>query len=301
VRSKTGYLELIVCGLIWGSIGVIVKEVDVSAGVIVFFRLSLGALSVLAWWAIRGRMDELRLGTHRPLLFAAGVILALHWLAFFEAYKRLSVATTILVVYVGPVLIAAAAPAVLGERIERRTIWALALSMIGIGLIAVPSASAGDAFGLACAAVAAVSFAAIVLMLKKLTPHYRPAGITVWQLGVAALALSPFLIGASGTEIARAAPSLLALGVLHTGVTGILYVSALAMVPAQQVSILVYLEPVTAVLWAWAVLGESPTLATLGGGVLIVAAGLVIVVPGMRSIAPASFPEPADATLGGAR
>jgi drug/metabolite transporter (DMT)-like permease len=301
VRSRTGYLELIVCGLVWGSIGVIVKEVDVSAAVIVFFRLSIGALSVLAWWAIRGRVSELRLGAHRGLLVVAGVVLALHWLTFFEAYKRLSVATTILIVYVGPVLIAAAAPAVLGERLDRRTIYALALSMIGIGLIAVPSASAGDAFGFACAGVAAVSFAAIVLMLKKLTPHYAPAAITVWQLGVAALVLSPSLIGASGTEIARAAPALLMLGVLHTGVTGILYVSALTIVPAQQVSILVYLEPVTAVLWAWAVLGESPTLATLAGGVLIVAAGLVIVVPGMRAIAAASFPEPADAAVGGAR
>jgi drug/metabolite transporter (DMT)-like permease len=301
VRSRTGYLELIVCGLVWGSIGVIVKEVDVSAAVIVFFRLSIGALSVLAWWAIRGRMSELRLGTHRGLLVAAGVVLALHWLTFFEAYKRLSVATTILIVYVGPVLIAAAAPTVLGERLERRTMYALALSMIGIGLIAVPSASAGDAFGFVCAGVAAVSFAAVVLMLKKLTPHYTPAGITVWQLGFAALVLSPALIGASGNEIARAAPALLTLGILHTGVTGILYVSALAVVPAQQVSILVYLEPVTAVLWAWAVLGESPTLATLAGGVLIVAAGLVIVVPGMRAIAPASFPEPADAAVGGSR
>lgn len=302
MRPKTGYLELIVCGLVWGSIGVIVKEVDVPAAVIVFFRLSLGSLSVLLWWTIRGRASELRMGTHRALLFATGAVLALHWVAFFEAYKRLSVATTILIVYVGPVLIAAAAPAVLGERLERRTIWALALSMIGIGLIAVPSASAGDAFGLVCAAVAAVSFAALVLMLKKLTPHYSPAAITVWQLGFAALLLSPALIGASGNEIVRAAPSLLALGVVHTGLTGILYVSALSIVPAQQVSILVYLEPVTAVLWAWAVLSESPTLATLAGGVLIVAAGLVIVVPGMRDgLAPAAFPEPADATLGGTR
>jgi len=300
MRSRTGYAELIVCGLVWGSIGVIVKKIDVSAPVIVFFRLSLGAASVLVWWAVRGRLSELRLGTHRGLLFAAGLVLALHWVAFFEAYKRLSVATTILIVYVGPVLIAAAAPAVLGERLERGTIYALALSVFGIGLIAVPSASGGDAFGIACAGVAAVSFAALVLMLKKLTPHYTPAGITVWQLGVAALALSPALIGASGAQIVRAAPALLTLGILHTGVTGILYVSALNVVQAQQVSILVYLEPVTAVLWAWAVLGESPKLATLAGGALIVAAGLMIVVPGRRSIPPASFPEPVDAGIGGA-
>jgi len=295
MRSRTGYVELIVCGLVWGSIGVLVKEVDVAAPVIVFFRLSLGALAVFAWQAARGRLRDLRLGERRGLLVAAGLVLAVHWVAFIEAYKRLPVATTILIVYVGPILIAAAAPAVLGERLERRTIYALGLSTLGILLIAVPSAGSGDAAGFAGAGIAAVTFAVLVLTLKKLTPHYTPAGITVWQLGIAALALSPVMIGASGHEIARAAPTLVTLGVLHTGVTGILYVTALSAVQAQQVSILVYLEPVTAVLWAWGVLGERPSLATVAGGLFIIAAGLLIVIPGLRSpLAPAAFPEPVD-------
>jgi drug/metabolite transporter (DMT)-like permease len=295
MRSRTGYAELIVCGLVWGSIGVLVKQIDVPAPVIVFFRLSLGALAVLAWQTARGRLGELRLGARRGLLLAAGLMLAVHWVAFIEAYKRLPVATTILIVYVGPILIAAAAPAVLGERLERRTLYALALSTGGILLIAVPSAGSGDGWGFAGAGIAAVTFAALVLTLKKLTPHYTAAGIAVWQLGIAAVVLAPVMIGASGREIARAAPTLLALGVLHTGITGILYVSALRIVQAQQVSILVYLEPVTAVLWAWGVLDETPSLATIAGGLFIIAAGLLIVLPGMRSrIAPAAFPEPAD-------
>jgi drug/metabolite transporter (DMT)-like permease len=295
MRSRTGFVELIVCGLVWGSIGVLVKQMDVPAPVIVFFRLSLGALAVFVWQAARGRLSELKLGSRRGLLVAAGLVLAVHWVAFFEAYKRLPVATTILIVYVGPILIAAAAPAVLGERLERRTLFALALSTIGILLIAVPSAGSGDAGGFAGAGVAAVTFAALVLMLKKLTPHYTPAGISVWQLGIAALVVSPVLIGASGHEIARAAPTLLTLGVLHTGATGILYVSALTVVQAQQVSILVYLEPVTAVVWAWGVLNENPSLATIAGGLFIIAAGLTIVVPGLRSaVVPPAFPEPVE-------
>jgi drug/metabolite transporter (DMT)-like permease len=302
VRSRTGYLELILCGFVWGSIGVLVKEVDISAPVIVFFRLALGSLSVVALWALRGKLAELRLPKPRGGVIAVGLILAVHWLTFIEAYKRLSVATTILVVYVGPVLIAAAAPAVLGERLERRTLYALALSMGGILLIAVPSSGEVDALGLFLAGVAAVLFAALVLTLKKrVTPHHPAPAIVAWQLGIAAVAVSPFLVAASGDEIMRAAPALVTLGVIHTGAVGILYISALAIVEAQHVSILVYLEPVTAVLWAWALLGESPTVATLLGGVLIIAAGLLIVVHGLRGLPPAALPEPADARMGDAR
>jgi drug/metabolite transporter (DMT)-like permease len=302
MRSRTGYLELIVCGFVWGSIGVLVKEVDVSAPVIVFFRLALGSLSVVAVWALRRKLAELKLPAPRGGVVAVGIILAVHWLAFIEAYKRMSVATTILIVYVGPVLIAAAAPAVLGERLERRTLYALALSMAGILLIAVPSSGDLDGLGLFFAGAAAVLFAALVLVLKKhVTPHHPAPTIVAWQLGIAAIAVSPFMITASGDEIARAAPALLTLGVIHTGVVGILYVAAVAVVQAQHVSILVYLEPVTAVLWAWAVLGESPSPATLLGGLLIIAAGLLIVVAGLRAIPPAALPEPADARMGEAR
>ena len=300
MRSRTGYVELIVCGLIWGSIGVLVKEIDVSAPVTVFFRLSLGAGAVVAFWAVRGRLSELALGSDRGLVLAAGLTLAFHWVAFFEAYKRLPVATTILIVYVGPVLIAAAAPAVLGERLERNTLYALALSVAGIALIAVPSSGSGDAFGYAAAGAAALSFAVLVLTLKRVSPDVPTQAIVAWQLGIAALAVSPFLAGASGREIARAAPTLLMLGVLHTGVAGILYVGALKIVKAQHVSILVYLEPVTAVLWAWAMLDEQPELVTVFGGAAIIAAGLLVVVPGLRTAAPVGLPEPVRANVGGA-
>jgi drug/metabolite transporter (DMT)-like permease len=157
MRSRTGYVELIVCGLIWGSIGVLVKEIDVSAAVTVFFRLAFGSASVVAVWALRGKLSELRIPTDRGKVIASGVILAFHWVVFFEAYKRLPVATTILIVYVGPVIIAALAPSVLGERLERNTMYALGLSVLGISLIAVPSSGSGDAWGFAAAAAAAAS------------------------------------------------------------------------------------------------------------------------------------------------
>ena len=302
MRSRTGYVELVFCGLIWGSIGVLVKEIDVSAPVIVFFRLSLGAASVVALWAVRGKVSELVVRSDRGLVLAAGLLLAVHWLAFIEAYKRLPVATTILIVYVGPVLIAAAAPVVLGERLEVMTVIALALSVFGILLIAVPSSGSGDAVGYAGAGAAAVLFAALVLTLKRISPRVPPQAIVAWQLGIAAVAVSPFLIGASGREIVRASPALLTLGIVHTGVVGVLYVGAVQILKAQHVSILVYLEPVTAVLWAWGMLGEEPELATLAGGLLIIAAGLLILVPGLRgAAAPAALPEPVRTQTGSAR
>lgn len=295
MRSRTAYAQLVACGLIWGSIGVFVKKVDVAASQVVFFRLAMGCAVIVGWFAARRRLAELRIGQHRAALVAVGVILAFHWLLLFESFKRLDVATTILIVYVGPVFIALGAPAFLGERLEPRTVGSLGLSLGGIALIALPDVSGLDAAGLAMAVGAALSFAALVLVLKRLVDLYAPPAIMAWQLGIAALALSPFLVEASARDIARAAPSLLALGIVHTGVAGILWFQALRVVKAQHVGILTYLEPASAVLYAWWLLDEAPAAATLAGGALILLAGLNIVLRSRApEVPPAALPEPAQ-------
>src|ERR1041384_3372915 len=134
MRSRAGYLELGICGLVWGSIGVIVRHVSLGAPAIVFFRLAIGAGAVIGWFAARGRIRELRMRDQRALLVSDGILLAVHWVAFFAAYKRLSVATTILIVYIGPVLVAAGAPKIVGERIKRRTVASLAISLGGLAM-----------------------------------------------------------------------------------------------------------------------------------------------------------------------
>jgi drug/metabolite transporter (DMT)-like permease len=63
-------------------------------------------------------------------------------------------------------------------------------------------------------------------------------------------------------------------------------------VKAQHMGILAYLEPVTAVVWAWAFIEETPAILTLAGGALIIAAGLNIVMTGRRPVASVEVPEP---------
>ena len=292
MRSRTGYSELIVCGLVWGSIGVLVKKSPVAAPVIVFFRLALGAAVVVGWYALRRRLGDLRLRGRRLLLVGSGLTLAIHWTFFFLAYKRLSVASVILIVYVAPVFMALLAPAILDERLERRTIVSLVLSLVGIGLISVPAAHGHSALGLAAALIAMVSFVALVFIGKFLVVEYEPQTIVAWQLGTAALFVSPSLVAASGHAIASSWATLVTLGVVHTGLCGVLYFRAMQVVKAQHMGILAYLEPATAVLWAWVVLHEHPGAATLAGGILVIAAGLNIAAAGLRRMGSVEIPEP---------
>lgn len=265
------------CTLTWGTIGSIVKHVDVPAAVIVFVRLILGFVVVVGYMAVRGRLAQLRPGARPWLLASTGVVLAAHWVLLFEAFQRLTVASTILIVYLGPVLMAVAAPFVLRERLRAVSVGALALAFGGIALIAVPDLGGIDRLGLAFALCSAVLFALLMLVGKILSGHYEPAAIVVWQLGVAALVLTPALAQARATDLRSNAPVLLLLGVVHSGILGIVFFHAMRALQAQQLGVLLYLEPASAVLYAWWLLGERPGLNTFAGGVLIVAAGIIII------------------------
>jgi len=277
LRRRPGYPEIVTCALTWGSIGLIRKEIALSSSVVVFFRLFLGMVVVLAYLAVRGRLGALRLGTHRGVLIGSGVVLGVHWILEFEGYRRLDIAPTILIVFLGPVLMAAAAPAVLKERLHPVAIGALALAFGGIALIAVPDIGDVDGLGLASAIGSAVLFAVLLLMGKIVSAHYEPAAVVVWQLGIASILLAPTLAGSSIDAIARGMPLMLVLGFVHTGVTGILFFHAVRALQAQRLGVLFYLEPASAVAYAWVFLGETPRALTLVGGALILVAGIVTV------------------------
>jgi len=282
MKLRSGYLEIIACTLSWGMIGSIVNRISLSATVIVFFRLFLGAVIVVAWLAVRGKLADLRLRARPVLLIGSGATLGVHWVLLFEAYKRIGVDTTILIVFLGPVLWAVAAPFFLGERLRRSSLTALAVAFGGIALISIPKVGHVDGLGLAAAFGSAFLFAVLILQAKLLTDHYEPAAISAWQLGVAAVLLSPVLSHASAHQIGRGMPLLLLLGMVHSGALGIVFFHAVRALQTQQLGVLFYLEPASAVLYAWWLLSEKPTLLTLAGGLLIVLAGIGIIVADRR-------------------
>ena len=292
MKLRAGTLEIICCTLAWGMIGSIVDRISLPSSVIVFFRLSLGFVVVFAWLGLRGRLGDLRLRARPVLLITSGVVLGVHWALLFEGYKRIGVDTTILIVFIGPVLWAVAAPFFLRERLRAASVIALLIAFGGIAMISVPKIGKVDGVGLAAALGSAVLFAVLILIGKLLTEDYEPAAIVVWQLGVAAVLLSPALAGASLHQIARGMPLLLVLGMVHSGVLGIVFFHAVRALPTQELGVLFYLEPGSAVLYAWWWLSEKPSALTLLGGALIVLAGIGIIVADRKVGAPGALPEP---------
>lgn len=269
-------LEMAVCAIGWGTTGPIVRSIGLPAAEIVFFRLALGFLFLTTWMLVRGRLKELHIRTLDWLLLGSGASIAAGYTLIFTAYKRVGVDMSVFVLFLGPVLWVLAAPFVLKEQVNPTSLVALAVAFSGTALIAVPGFSHADTAGLLAALGASAMFAVLILSQKLLVVRYPPLTIVAWQLGIAAILMSPSLLHVSG-DIMGQVPLLLLIGVLLTGILNVLLVHAVSGLDSQQVGVLYYLEPASAVLWAWWWLGECPSVLMIIGGALIIGAGVALV------------------------
>jgi drug/metabolite transporter (DMT)-like permease len=273
----------------WGLIAVIVREVDLDAQVLAFYRLAFAALTLLLVATVLRRLSVLRLLRDRLRVTGLGVLLAGHWFVYFAAIKLSSVAVAVLMVYTAPIAIALLAPLVLPESRSRVGLVALVPAAAGLALVALGGESGGHVRPLALAAglAAAISYALLVVFTKEVAMRVPVLAVTFWVYSIASVAIAPLLLVAPRVlPTAGELPALAALGVVFTALSGYVYISLLRHVTAQAVGILSYIEPVSAALLAWALLDEPLTWQIVLGGALVIAAGLLVV-----------FLEPADAAV----
>lgn len=255
----------------WGTIPLIVRSVPLASQQLAALRLWFGALTVLVVLAMRG---DLRLRRTDPILRIAtlGVILAVHWAAFFWAIDTTTVAVAIVVVYLGPVAIAALSRKVLGEPLRVGSIVSLAVALGGVILVARPHGGA-TVEGVVAALIAAATFAAMVLIGKPAAQAVGGLKLAGLQMSVAALVSTPWAVSAL-PELPAHWWQITVLGVGLTGIGLMLYWSLVSALPVTTIAIASYIEPASAVVWAAVFLSEPGDAWSWIGVALVIGAGI---------------------------
>ena len=264
----------------WGLIAVIVREVDLDSEVLVFFRLAFAAITLALAALLARQLARLRLPRHRGRVVVIAVTLAAHWFLYFATIKLSSVAVALLLAYLAPIAIALVAPLVLPEARSRIALAALVPAAAGVALVAFGGEEGGAVRPLALVTglLTAATYAALVLMTKRIAAEVPLLALSFWNYAIAAVAIAPLLVGADrvvphGGEL----PAVIALGAVFTALSGFLYIWFLRHVTAQAIGILAYIEPVSGALLAWALIDEALTWPVVVGGALVIAAGAAVV------------------------
>jgi drug/metabolite transporter (DMT)-like permease len=203
---------------------------------------------------------------------------------FLKALNNLSIGDAEFITYLAPVLVALLAPFFLAERLEGTTVAALFLALGGMYLISLTGQAEGEGLGgtgILYALTAAVSYAFLLIILKKLREDTPTLTITFYQTAVNAALLFPFCAFRYFPVSPRGWISLVILGTVHTALAGLVYIYAVKRVKAQHVGIIAYLEPLSAMIFGLIFLGEHPGWQDLLGGLLIIAAGFLVLRRGL--------------------
>lgn len=177
------------------------------------------------------------------------------------------------------VLAALLAVPLLAERIERSTLAALGIALLGTALLADLEITGGTAAGVGVGLVAALCFALFLVLSRRWSAPY---GLPAPTVALAALATSAATLAVIGAGLGDpAVPSgagtdaLLAVAYLGIGpgaLAAILVVGAMRRLAARQAAALLLLNPPTAAVAAWWLLDERLTALQLVGGVLVLVA-----------------------------
>jgi drug/metabolite transporter (DMT)-like permease len=282
----------------WGLIAVIVREVELDAQVLAFYRLAFAGVTLGLAALVLQRVGLLRLTRHRSRIAVIAVTLAGHWFLYFVTIKLSSVAVALLLAYLAPLAIAVLAPLVLPETRSRVALAAIVPAAAGVALVALGGEEGGSVRPLALVTglLTAATYATLVLMTKRIAADLPVLALSFWYYAIAAVAIAPLLIGVDRVlPTARELPAVLALGVVFTALSGYLYLWFLRHVTAQAIGILAYIEPVSGALLAWALLDESLTWPVVAGGALVIIAGGAVV---LLEPADAAAPETAPIAPG---
>jgi drug/metabolite transporter (DMT)-like permease len=265
-------LQLHIATFLFGLSGVIGQLNTIDVYLVVASRAGLAALGLFAWARFKGiSLRTSRSEQWRYLLI--GVLLAFHWTSFFLSIRLSSVAVGLLTFSCFPIFVILLGPLFGSGRIRLADFALVAVLMLGLRLV-VPGSldEAGDLAGPLWGIASGLSFAVIQLLNHALVQNEDPVKISVYQNGIASLALLPLLDASMLPDTASAIAQLVFLGLACTALAHTLFIAGMRSVGAQTASMFTYLEPVYGIALAALLLGEIPTPAMAAGGVIILGA-----------------------------
>jgi len=201
-----------------------------------------------------------------------GLILSLGYCGYVFAMYNTTVANTNFIIQTQTIFLAIFGYIFLKEKISKLTLFSIILAFIGIMLMVGNSLSPGQTSGNIAAFIMPISFATLILIVRKfpdidMIPMQFVAGIGAIIVGY--LFSTKIIISSHDIFLGFLA------GFFQVGLGFIFITIGARSTPSALVGIIMLTEAVLGPLWAWLFANENPPLVVLYGGVIIISAVLL--------------------------
>ena len=275
-----GKMKILTSMAIFGTVGIFVRFIPMASAGIAFCRGILGCVFLLILMAISGKKPNLiDIQKNGWILAISGAAIGINWILLFEAYRYTTVAIATICYYLAPAFVTLGSPLV-GEKLSVKKLSCIGVAIVGMVFVSgvLQGNQQSSLLGVVLGVGAAVFYATVILMNKKLSP-IGAYDKTLCQLGAASLVVAPYLLIVDGMDFSSMSTlswvMLSILGVVHTGFAYALYFGSIKELKTQTVALLSYIDPILAIVLSALILHEPMGVKEIIGSVLILGAAYI--------------------------
>ena len=275
-------IKLTISMAIFGSIGFFTIHTGIPAVELVFIRCICATLFLGGMWLMTGghkteKWDKKEVG--RTLI--CGIFIVLNWVFLFKAFEEMSISIAISIYNLAPIFVLILGAVLLAEKMSFGAICATIVCFTGsIFIVGINNFTSLDDFmssGFVWALLSAICYALTMFTSKTITGLSSYA-LTFIQTIVGIFMLAPFCdFGVFNGLTTTNWLYILGTGFIHTGFVYYLFFDSIRNLSTIVVSVLVFVDPVVAILLDVVLLSFRPTSLQVFGILLIFGAILYTV------------------------
>jgi len=197
-----GTLLVIVATLIFGFMGIAAKYIQASP-VILLYSMQISGLIVILIILLKTRQFSPK--NYVKLIIVMSFFGLLTDFFFFSAVKLTSVPNSVFVRYTAPIFILILMPFIIKEKIERKSIYAIPIALVGLFIILYQGNLTFDTnmTGMIFALLSAVTNASALVLVKKIMLKLNVYTMMFYRFLINTIILTPFILIGSCAKLHR--------------------------------------------------------------------------------------------------
>ena len=274
--QRSGLIAINLAAIIFGT-AALYGKLDISPFWIVMMRGTFASIAIAAVGLLSGGLGLRPTIAQLRGLLVTGILLAIHWVTFFESVQLAGVAVATLTFAVFPLFTVLLVTMKARRRPSLLELGAGLAIILAVALLVDAKDSNAQLTGVIVGLGSALCFAVFGIKAQILTTEIQPLMVSLIQNLTVALCLTPTLVFSShAPHTTTDWVCLMLLGVVTTAFMHQLYLFALKRLSATTCSGFIALEPVYAIVFAAIFFGEPLTRWVVVSAAFIIASSIVL-------------------------
>tara|TARA_B100001142_G_scaffold51602_1_gene49125 strand:- start:1276 stop:2166 length:891 start_codon:yes stop_codon:yes gene_type:complete len=279
--SKNNSLVLLhIIIVIWGFTGILGKLIDLNSIALVWNRMTIAFIALLTVNQFRKLNTKLN-SKHIAYYCFIGLIIALHWICFFEAIKLSTVSLALICLSSISLFTAILEPIIQKKKILTYEIGLSILVIIGIAIVFKYERNFSEAIFLS---IISAFFAALFTVLNHelIQKKHQALSITTWEMFGGAFAITIYLVsrGQFDTSVLPNKNDIIYIAILALICTAFAFYASIEVmkkITPFTVNLSVNLEPIYSIILAIIIFGEEEKMSIefYVGSIIIISSILV--------------------------